>query len=51
MGLFPDDVIEKLKGYPWWRLSPVNLNDILFSDIYTALDQMSEIKSWDDNYF
>ncbi len=48
---FSDHVIEKLKKYPWWRLSPDSLNDIIFSDICAALKQMSEVASWGDKAF
>lgn len=48
---FSDDVIEKLKAYPWWCLSPAELRLIMFDDIDAALEQMSDIKSWDDNTF
>lgn len=48
---FSGDVIAKLKDYPWWRLSPADLNKILFDDIFAAIEQLAEVASWDNKAF
>lgn len=48
---FSDEIVEKLKRYPWWHLSASNLNAICFSNVHAALEQMSELKNWDCKSF
>ncbi len=48
---FSDDIVKKLNSFPWWLLSDIQLNSICFNNIHSALEQMSEIKSWDNKIF
>lgn len=44
---FTDEVIQKLKKYPWWNLAPSDLDRLNFNDISSALEQMAKFESWE----
>lgn len=47
---FSEDILEKLKCYPWWELPASKLNNIHFNSIDIALEQLSEL-AWEEGSF
>lgn len=48
---FSDDIVEQLKKYPWWCLSPTDLNEYCFDSISAVLEQLSEVVTWENKIF